>query len=232
MSSPAVVLAADRVAKKFTRPADIEAVRSATLKLKAGELAALIGPSGAGKSTLLTLLSGLQAPTAGRVTLSGQDLSALGPAALSRLRNLSVGYVFQFHHLLPELTALENVMLPGLVAAREGWRTGPVAAVADRARGLLAATGLARRTGHLPTQLSGGEAQRVALARALMNSPAVVLADEPTGNLDQRTSLELLEMVQRLNREEGQTFLIATHNPEIVRRATRVLEMVNGELVS
>lgn len=232
MNDAAVVLSAAGLAKRFTTPAPVEALRQATMELRRGELAALIGPSGAGKSTLLTLLSGLQAPTAGRVILAGEDLARLSPAALARVRNLSVGYVFQFHHLLPELTALENVMLPGLIAAREGWRPAPLESIAERARRLLAATGLERRAAHLPTQLSGGEAQRAALARALMNAPAVVLADEPTGNLDQRTSIELLEMLQDLNRREGQTFLIATHNPEIVRRATRVLEMTNGELVS
>ena len=226
-----IVLEAHGLTKRFLSPVTIEAVRTVTLRLQAGELVALVGPSGAGKSTLLALLSGLQTATEGSVTVNGTELFGADAAVRSRIRNLHLGFVFQFHHLLPELTALENIMLPGIIAAREGWRPANDG-LKRRALDLLEAMGLTQRASHLPTQLSGGEAQRVALARALMNEPAIVLADEPTGNLDQQTASGLMDMIERLNRENGQTFLIATHNHELMKRASRVLKMVNGELVS
>jgi len=226
-----VVLEAAGLTKRFYAPALVEAVHGVTLRLLAGELVALVGPSGAGKSTLLALLSGLMAATEGRVSVNGTELSGLKERDRPRVRNLSIGFVFQFHHLLPELTALQNVMLPGLIAAREGWTPLPAPGELEgRAHELLAAMGIEQRADHLPTQLSGGEAQRVALSRALMNKPAIVLADEPTGNLDQETAFELMDMIQTLNRRAGQTFLIATHNQEIMNRASRVLRMVNGGL--
>jgi len=228
----APIIETEGLGKSFTTPALVEAVRGVSLRLLPGELAALVGPSGAGKSTLLALLSGLMSPTNGRVTVNGAELSGLGAESRARARNLGIGFVFQYHHLLPELTALENVLLPGLIAAREGWRDTPVRDLERRAASLLDAVGLDRRHRHLPTQLSGGEAQRAALARALMNEPAVVMADEPTGNLDQKTAVELMDMIQRLNRDEGQTFLIATHNQELMNRASRVLRMINGELTT
>jgi lipoprotein-releasing system ATP-binding protein len=231
MSEAVAALEARGVTRSFTAPSLVLAVRSVTLKIMPGELAALIGPSGAGKSTLLSLLSGLLSPTNGTVLIDGSDLSGLDDSSRPRARNLGIGFVFQFHHLLPELTALENVMLPALIADREGWRPMSPVDIETRAKNLLEGVGLGARIAHLPTQLSGGEAQRAALARALMNRPAVVLADEPTGNLDQATALELMGMIQDLNRRDGQTFLIATHNQELVNRASRVLRMVNGELM-
>jgi lipoprotein-releasing system ATP-binding protein len=228
----APILAAQGLAMRFPPPAEVEALRSVTFTLARGELAALVGPSGSGKSTLLSILGGLMTPTGGGVTVGGSGLSALPPAARARARCEHIGFVFQFHHLLPELTALENTALPALVAAREGWRPETLASIESRSRALLAAVGLDARAGHLPTQLSGGEAQRVALARALVNQPAVILADEPTGNLDARTASELMDLVQRLNREQGVTFLIATHNPELVDRASRVLRLANGTLTT
>jgi len=218
------------VSRRFTSPSPVFAVRSVSLSIRPGELVALVGPSGAGKSTLLSLLSGLLSPSEGSVLLDGADLSGLDDAVRPRSRNLGIGFVFQFHHLLPELTVLENVMLPALIADREGWRPMKRAEIGLRAGDLLARVGLGARTAHLPAQISGGEAQRTALARALMNRPSVVLADEPTGNLDQATALELMGMIQEMNRRDGQTFLIATHNQELVNRASRVLRMVNGEL--
>jgi lipoprotein-releasing system ATP-binding protein len=224
------ILVAEAVSKRFPPPAEVDALRAVSFELAPGELAALVGPSGSGKSTLLSVVGGLMTPTSGRVRVAGAELPALSPAARARARCERIGFVFQFHHLLPELTALENAALPAIVAAREGWRRETLASINSRAHALLASVGLEDRAGHFPTQLSGGEAQRVALARALANEPAVVLADEPTGNLDAKTASDLMDLVQRLNREAGVTFLIATHNPELVGRASRVLRLVNGEL--
>jgi len=228
---------ASGLTKEYRAAVPVAAVRDVTLAIRPGELIALVGPSGAGKSTLLALLGGLMAPTRGRIEINGSDISRLGAAARARARCEGIGFVFQFHHLLPELTALENVALPGMIRAgydgRLGRRKarGAPAEAADRARELLDAVGLAGRLHHLPTQLSGGEAQRVALARALANRPAVVLADEPTGNLDQETARGLMDLIEKLNRGAHQTFVIATHNQELVDRATRVLRLVNGALM-
>lgn len=218
--------------KRFEAPSVVEAVKSVSFAVCEGELTALVGPSGAGKSTLLGLLGGLQQPSSGKVRLRGRDFPELGSDDGARARNLEIGFVFQFHHLLPELTALENVALPALVAAREGWRPLSAEAVAERARGLLGVMGLRERCDHRPGQLSGGEAQRVSLARALVNEPAVILADEPTGNLDQHRATELMDLIQNLNREFRQAFLIATHNAELMGRASRVFGMKNGEMIT
>ncbi len=215
--------------KSFAVP-PVDALRDVTFTVARGEFIALTGPSGAGKSTLLALLGGLLTPTTGRVVLAGADLSGLDATALARERCLRVGYVFQFHHLLPELTALENVALPALIAAREGWRPDSPAAIADRARALLDGVGLAGRAEHLPTQLSGGEAQRVAMARALVNEPALVLADEPTGNLDAVTAAGVLDLVSRLHRERNATLLVATHNADVTARSSRMLHLDAGTL--
>jgi lipoprotein-releasing system ATP-binding protein len=227
-----VVVRAEGLAKSFDAPAPVHALHDVSFEIHRGELVALAGPSGAGKSTLLALLGGLLTPTRGRALISGIEMSALAPEERARARCQEVGFVFQFHHLLPELTALENVALPALVASREGWRRLPLGAAAARARGLLELVGLAERAGHRPAQLSGGEAQRVAVARALMNEPAVVLADEPTGNLDRATAEELMDVLQSLNRDPGVTFLIATHNPELMARASRVLRLEGGALAA
>ncbi len=221
---------AEGVAKTFEAPSRVQAVREASVTIRPGELIALVGPSGAGKSTLLGILGGLQAPTAGKVLIRGADLYAMNSTAVARFRNLEIGFVFQFHHLLPELTAEENVELPGRIALREGWGRLNPRSLKDRARALLAAVGLESRAEHLPVQLSGGEAQRVSLARALMNEPALVLADEPTGNLDQVTSSGLMDLIQALNRDSRQAFLIATHNADLVSRASRVLRIRNGAM--
>ncbi len=226
----APVLEAAGLTKRYAAPSLVEAVRGATFAVNGNDMVALVGPSGAGKSTLLGLLGGLQSPSEGVLRICGREVSGLRPEELARIRNLNVGFVFQFHHLLPELTAEENVALPALVAEREGWKSLGLAAIADRAVGLLAAVGLAGRERHLPSQLSGGEAQRVALARALVNNPAVVLADEPTGNLDVNTASELMDLFEKLNRETGCAFLIATHNADLMGRAKRVLRMKNGEM--
>jgi lipoprotein-releasing system ATP-binding protein len=196
------------------------------LEVVAGEAVAIIGASGAGKSTLLHLLGGLDAPTAGEVEVAGRRLDALEGPELASFRNEVIGFVFQFHHLLREFTALENVMMPVLIGG------GERAEAEARARALLEEVGLADRTTHRPNELSGGEQQRVAVARALANNPAVILADEPSGNLDAHTSDRLHEMFFRLRQEHGVALVLATHNRELADRTDRVLRVKEGGLHS
>ena len=191
-----------------------------------GEAVAIVGASGAGKSTLLHILGGLDRPTSGRVQVDGRDLSALGDRGLTALRNARIGFVFQFHHLLREFTALENVMMPLLIGGLEARRAEA------RARELLGAVGLAARLQHKSSQLSGGEQQRVAVARALANRPALLLADEPSGNLDTHTSEQLHDLFFRLRAEHGVAMVLATHNRELADRADRVLQLKEGTLRS
>jgi len=204
--------------------APIEVLRDVNISVEPGEVVAVVGASGSGKSTLLHLLGGLDRPTGGTVTVGGEDLSALDEAGRSRLRARSVGFVFQFHQLLPEFTALENVMMPGWVA---GTRRSTARA---RAESLLLDLGLIERAEHKPGELSGGEQQRVAVARALHMRPAVLLADEPTGNLDRRSSATLLEIFERYRSLERQAIVIATHNPDVARAAGRVVQLEDGYL--
>lgn len=194
------------------------------LTVPRGEFLAITGESGTGKSTLLHVLGALDRPDAGSVIMDGSEVFTRDDAALSAFRNQSVGFVFQFHHLLPEFTAEENVMMPALIAGR---RPGQVR---DRARKLLADVGLSPRADHRPGELSGGEKQRVAMARALMNEPALVLADEPSGNLDEKTAEILHAELLRLCREQGQTFVVVTHNREFAAMADRRLVLENGWL--
>ncbi len=188
------------------------------------EVVAVVGASGSGKSTLLHLLGGLDRPTAGSVSVAGEDLSRLDEAGRSRLRARAVGFVFQFHQLLPEFTALENVMMAGWVAG------APRAATRERAESLLRDLGLIGRAEHKPGELSGGEQQRVAVARALHMRPAVLLADEPTGNLDRRASASLMEIFERYRSQEQQAIVIATHNPDVAKSAGRVVALEDGYL--
>jgi lipoprotein-releasing system ATP-binding protein len=189
------------------------------------EVVAVIGESGCGKSTLLQLLGGLDRPDSGEVRVGGTDLNALGDNELSRVRNERIGFVFQFHHLLREFTALENVMMPQLIA-------GAAAGVArERARELLSEVGLARRLEHKPTQLSGGEQQRVAVARALANRPLVLLADEPTGNLDTTTSAQLHDLLFEVGTRYGSGMVLVTHDMHLAERADRILTLDGGRLV-
>jgi len=202
----------------------IEVLRDVNISVEPGEVVAVVGASGSGKSTLLHLLGGLDRPTGGTVSVGGEDLSALDEAGRSRLRARSVGFVFQFHQLLPEFTALENVMMPGWVAG------SPRATARARAESLLEDLGLIERAEHKPGELSGGEQQRVAVARALHMRPAVLLADEPTGNLDRRSSATLLEIFERYRSRERQAIVIATHNPDVARAAGRVVTLEDGYL--
>jgi lipoprotein-releasing system ATP-binding protein len=207
----------------------LHVLKGIDLAVSRGEILSIVGPSGAGKSTLLHLMGALDRPDGGSVLLDGRDLFSLSENARARLRNLRIGFVFQFYHLLPEFTALENVLMPSLVYGDE--KFAGKTEREHRAEELLRLVGLLDRKGHKPAELSGGEQQRVAIARALMNEPDLVLADEPTGNLDMCTSAEIHRLVAELNARSGQTFVIVTHNEELAAVAHRRLKMVDGKFI-
>jgi lipoprotein-releasing system ATP-binding protein len=220
------LIEAIKVHKSFgTQAGKLDILKNINLSIAEGEMLGIIGASGAGKSTLLHILGALDKPSAGKVLFSGKDVFSLDDRVLAEFRNSSIGFVFQFHHLLPEFNSLENVMLPGLISNKSFEETE------KRAKQLLDELGLSKRIKHRPGELSGGEQQRVAVARALLQNPKIILADEPTGNLDTATGNALFELFLEQNSKNKTTFVIVTHNKTLSDRCHRVLEMADGRFV-
>lgn len=222
------IISAKGITRAFLRDNSPESrflvLREINFDVTRGEIVAIVGASGAGKSTLLHILGTLDRPTSGTVQYDKRDVFALSDDDLARFRNRSIGFVFQFHHLLPEFSALENVAMPALIMGKQ------MHDVAERARGLLEEVGLKDRADFRPSKLSGGEQQRIAVARALMNAPTVILADEPSGNLDTANAAGLHDLLWSLSRNHNQTFIIVTHNESLTQRADRVVRIVDGVL--
>lgn len=219
------ILACEAVCKNYyDGQLNVQVLDNLTLQVDKGQSIGIVGASGSGKSTLLHILGGLDKPTSGRVSLMGQDLSELSQKQLSGLRNQYLGFVYQFHHLLPEFSALENVMMPLLIGKR------PKEQARERALLMLEKVGLKNRVQHRPGELSGGERQRAAIARALVTDPACLLADEPTGNLDRKNALNILDMMMELKQELGTALVVVTHDDEMAARFDRVLNMTDGAL--
>lgn len=221
-----IILETINLNKAFSLGETIYAVNNVNIQIMTGSMNVIVGPSGSGKSTLLSLLGGLDRPMSGDILLQGQSYRALNEDKLALLRRHKLGYVFQFFNLIPHLTALENVMLPLQFVNM------PNKAAKERGLQLLERVGLSKRSQHLPLQLSGGEQQRVAIARALANNPAIILADEPTGNLDTKTRDGIVALFQELNQQEGQTFVMVTHDPSLAEFADKVISMQDGAVVS
>lgn len=220
-----IILACEAVCKNYyDGQLNVQVLDNLTLQVDKGQSIGIVGASGSGKSTLLHILGGLDKPTSGRVFLMGQDLSELSQKQLSGLRNRHLGFVYQFHHLLPEFSALENVMMPLLIGKR------PKEQARERALLMLEKVGLKNRVQHRPGELSGGERQRAAIARALVTDPACLLADEPTGNLDRKNALNILDMMMELKQELGTALVVVTHDDEMAARFDRVLNMTDGAL--
>lgn len=223
--TPPIIIQADGLKRVYaTRPESLRIFEDLALNVVQGESLAITGPSGVGKSTLLHILGGLDRPTGGKVEIGGTSIWELSVSALHRFRNQNIGFVFQFHHLLPEFTAQENIQMPMLIAGLS------LKESARRATELLDRIGLKARAHHRPSELSGGESQRVALARALANNPKVLLADEPTGNLDERTGESIQELLRQLHQERNLTSVIVTHNPALAQGCTRQLHFEHGRL--
>lgn len=224
MNETSALLEVRDVTKTYeSSPNPPQVLKGVSLRLARGESVAVVGPSGCGKSTLLNLIGALDTPTSGTITFEGRDLGALDSAELARFRNTSVGFVFQFHHLLPQCTTLENVLVPALV-------NGGAQSKKARALGLLGRVGLSGRADYRPGQLSGGERQRTAVVRALINEPRLLLADEPTGSLNEESASELVELLLELGREQGMALLVVTHSLAVAARMDRILELRDGLL--
>jgi len=223
------VLLLDGICKSYNvgTPIEVEVLHDIGIEIKRGEFVALIGPSGSGKSTLLNIIGLLDRPTKGRLFIEGRETSHLDDAEITRLRGHSIGFVFQYHYLISAFTALENVLMPLLVE-----RSFPNKKMKQRARDLLAQVGLTQWENNLANNMSGGQQQRVAIARSLAMDPALVLADEPTGNLDTKSANTVFEMMQRVNESNGTTFLIVTHNMDLARRCHRIVEVVDGRMAT
>lgn len=220
-----ILLQCDSLCKRYQEGnVQTDVLHNVSFSIGEGEMMAIVGSSGSGKSTLLHLLGGLDTPTSGDVIFSGQPLSKMSPAARAELRNRELGFIYQFHHLLPDFTAQENVAMPLLIGKKK------TAEIAERARAMLDAVGLDHRRSHRPSELSGGERQRVAIARALVNEPRLVMADEPTGNLDARNADSIFQLLGELNRQQGTAFLVVTHDLQLAKRMSRQLEMRDGHL--
>ncbi|HEX4894543.1 MAG TPA: ABC transporter ATP-binding protein [Hyphomicrobiaceae bacterium] len=221
------VLLLEGVCKAYNvgTPVEVEVLHDVGMSLAKGEFCALIGPSGSGKSTLLNIIGLLDRPTSGRIVIEGEDTADLDDTGLTTLRGERIGFIFQYHHLITAFTALENVMMPILVD-----RGFPDDAMRERAAALLDQVGLSQWQNNRANNMSGGQQQRVAIARALANNPSIILADEPTGNLDTASTHAVFELMRRINRDEGTTFLMVTHNMDLARRCDRIIEVVDGRI--
>ena len=223
--SNSVLLQCDKLCKRYQEgKVQTDVLHDVSFSINTGELMAIVGSSGSGKSTLLHLLGGLDTPTSGDVIFNGKAMSSMSSSAKAELRNRELGFIYQFHHLLPDFTAMENVAMPLLIGKKNTDETK------QRALDMLKAVGLAHRSNHRPSELSGGERQRVAIARALVNNPRLVLADEPTGNLDARNADSIFELLGELNVRQGTAFLVVTHDLKLAKRMSRQLEMQDGRL--
>jgi len=215
----------DNVTKVYVDgPIEVKALKGVSLKVEHGEFLCVMGPSGSGKTTLLNIISTLDKPTSGRVEVCGVDITSMPEKKLARFRLRNIGIIFQFHNLIPELTALDNVALPAIISGasvKEGRR---------KARKLLDMLGLSHREKHRPPQLSGGERQRIAIARALINEPKLLVCDEPTGNLDYKSKVAVLDLIKRINREHGTTVIVVTHDPLVARYSSRNLRLIDGRI--
>ena len=226
MTEKTPIIELRNLTKIYQDGVEFRALDDACLRIEKGEFVAIVGPSGSGKSTLMHLIGLLDTPSSGFLLIDGQDVTKMSDKERSEMRNRMLGFIFQYHHLLPDFTALENVMMPLLIAG-----TGKKEAK-EVAEKLLTEVGLKDRMDHKPGELSGGQNQRVAVARALSGSPAIVLGDEPTGNLDTKTGDMIYELLRKLNREHDQTFIVVTHNEDLAGKADRIIRLVDGKIIS
>ena len=223
--SNSILLQCNDLCKRYQEGSvQTDVLRNVSFSIEPGEMMAIVGSSGSGKSTLMHLLGGLDSPTSGEVVFDGKSLNSLSSSAKAELRNRELGFIYQFHHLLPDFTALENVAMPLLIGKVNN------AEAQEKARAMLSAVGLEKRAAHRPSELSGGERQRVAIARALVNNPRLVLADEPTGNLDARNADAIFDLLGELNVRQGTAFLVVTHDLHLAKRLKRQMEMRDGQL--